>query len=1036
MMLSDVSIRRPVLATVLSLVLVLIGIISYTRLSVREYPKIDPPVVSVRTVYPGASAEIIESQITRPLESALAGIEGIKVMKSISREEVSEITLEFLLNRDPDAAANDVRDRVARGRGRLPEEAKESIVQKIEADAQAVIWMAFSSDRHSPLEITDYAQRYVKDRLQTLPGVASVIIGGERRYAMRIWLDRDRLAALQLTPRDVENALRAQNIELPSGRIESRLREFTVLTQSDLKTPEEFNHLILREEKGYPVRLSDVGYAEIGSEDDRNAIRVNGHPAVGLGIVKQATANTLEVGRAVKAELPKITASLPEGMKLQIAFDTSVFIDRSLAAVYRSIAEALVLVVLVIFFFLRSFRATFIPVVTIPVSLIGAFFLMYLLGFSINILTLLALVLAIGLVVDDAIVMMENIYRRIEGGMPRTQAALEGSREIAFAVVAMTLTLAAVFVPLAFITGATGRLFIEFALTVAGAVMVSGFVALTLTPMMSHKMLRHIERPGRFYVVTERWFNGVNRGYRALLTRSLNARWLVILFGLGAAGMSVFLFLSMKSELAPLEDRGTIIGVMLAPEGSTMAYTDGYARRVEEFYATIPEIKTYFMVVAPGLERPNPVTSAFSFISLKPWEERSRKQQEITAALAPKMFGLPGVLAFPVNPPSLGQNFRNPPVQLVVQANSYEELSTWVGALTQKMRSNPGFVNIDSDLKLNKPQLSVTISRDKAAGVGVEVDEIGRTLQTLLGGLQVTRYKDKGEQYDVIVKLADKDRTNPGDLTSIFVRGKDRQLVQLSNLVQVEEGVAPKELNHFNRLRSATISANLTGGYSIGEALSFLEQSAAEILPSTAKIDFDGQSREFKEAGASLYFAFVLALIFMYLVLAAQFESFVDPFIIMLSVPLAVTGALLALKLSGGTINVYSQIGMVMLIGLVTKNGILIVEFANQMRERGISLREAVIEASVLRLRPILMTAITSILAAIPLALATGAGAESRQQIGWVVAGGLFLGTALTLFVIPTVYTFFAGKRHVVDTVAETTVGGALAPADLNETVR
>ncbi len=1032
MMLSDVSIRRPVLATVLSLVLVLIGIISYTRLSVREYPKIDPPVVSVRTVYPGASAEIIESQITRPLESALAGIEGIKVMKSISREEVSEITLEFLLNRDPDAVANDVRDRVARGRGRLPEEAKESIVQKIEADAQAVIWIAFSSERHSPLEITDYAQRYVKDRLQTLPGVASVIIGGERRYAMRIWLDRDRLAALQLTPRDVENALRAQNIELPSGRIESRLREFTVLTQSDLKTPEEFNRLILREEKGYPVRLSDVGYAEIGSEDDRNAVRVNGHPAVGLGIVKQSTANTLEVGRAVKAELPKITASLPEGMKLQIAFDTSVFIDRSLAAVYRSIAEALVLVVLVIFFFLRSFRATFIPVVTIPVSLIGAFFLMYLLGFSINILTLLALVLAIGLVVDDAIVMMENIYRRIEAGMPRTQAALEGSREIAFAVVAMTLTLAAVFVPLAFITGATGRLFIEFALTVAGAVMVSGFVALTLTPMMSHKMLRHIERPGRFYAVTERWFNGMNRGYRALLTRSLNARWLVILFGLGAAGMSVFLFLSMKSELAPLEDRGTIIGVMLAPEGSTMAYTDGYARRVEEFYATVPEIKTYFMVVAPGLERPNPVTSAFSFISLKPWEERSRKQQEITAVLAPKMFGLPGVLAFPVNPPSLGQNFRNPPVQLVVEANSYEELSTWVGALTQKMRSNPGFINIDSDLKLNKPQLSVTISRDKAAGVGVEVDEIGRTLQTLLGGLQVTRYKDKGEQYDVIVKLADKDRTNPGDLTSIFVRGKDRQLVQLSNLVQVEEGVAPKELNHFNRLRSATISANLAGGYSIGEALSFLEQSAAEILPPTAKIDFDGQSREFKEAGSSLYFAFVLALIFMYLVLAAQFESFVDPFIIMLSVPLAVTGALLALKLSGGTINVYSQIGMVMLIGLVTKNGILIVEFANQMRERGISLREAVIEASVLRLRPILMTAITSILSAIPLALATGAGAESRQQIGWVVAGGLFLGTALTLFVIPTVYTFFAGKRHVVATVAETAAGGALAPADLN----
>ncbi|MDC4203344.1 MAG: efflux RND transporter permease subunit [Candidatus Manganitrophus sp.] len=1016
MNLPGISIRRPVFATVMSLVLTLLGVISYTRLSVREYPKIDPPVVSVRTVYPGASAEIIESQITRPIESALAGIEGIKVMKSISREEVSQITIEFVLNRDPDAAANDVRDRVARGRATIPEEALESIVQKIEADAQAVMWLAFSSDRHAPLEITDYADRFVKDRLQTLPGVATVIIGGERRYAMRIWLDRDRLAAFQLTPRDVETALRAQNVDVPSGRIESRFREFTVLTETDLKTPDEFNRLILREVNGYPVRLSDVGYAEVGAEDDRNAVRVNGNPAVGLGIVKQSTANTLEVAQAIKTELPNISAGLPEGMRLQVAFDSSVFIDKSINAVYRSIAEAMILVVLVIFFFLRSFRATLIPFVTIPISLIGGFLFMYIMGFSINILTLLALVLAIGLVVDDAIVMMENIYRRIEGGMPRIQAALEGSKEIGFAVIAMTITLAAVFVPLAFITGTTGRLFIEFALTVAGAVIVSGFVALTLTPMMSGRILKHQAKQSRFYTVTERWFEGMNNGYRRLLAGALRARWLVVFLGSIFAGTSVLLFISLKSELAPLEDRGTIIGVMIAPEGSTMAYTDGYARRVEEFYSAVPEIKTYFMVIAPGLERPNPVNSALSFVSLKPWEERTRKQQEIAAALGPKMFGLPGVLAFPVNPPSLGQNFRNPPVQFVVQGNSYEELQTLVDRLMKKMGENPGFINVDSDLKLNKPQLNVTINRDKAADVGAGVDDIGRTLQTLLGGLQVTRYKEQGEQYDVIVKLADKDRTNPADLTSIFVRGKDQQLVQLSNLVQVQETVAPKELNHFNRLRSATISANLTPDYALGEAIEFLEKSAAEILPATAKADLDGQSREFREAGSSLYFAFVLALVFIYLVLAAQFESFVDPFVIMLSVPLAVTGALLSLWLTGGTLNVYSQIGMVMLIGLVTKNGILIVEFANQIQEQGKELGEAVIEASVLRLRPILMTSITSVLSAVPLALATGAGAESRQQIGWVVVGGMTVGTVLTLFVIPTAYTFFAKKRQVAET--------------------
>ena len=1011
MILSDVSIKRPVFATVMSLMLVLLGVISYQRLSVREYPNIDAPVVSVRTVYPGASAEIVESQVTKPLEDALSGIEGIRTLKSVNREEVSQITIEFTLERDTDASANDVRDRVARTRGRLPEDVKEPVVAKIEADAQAIIWIAFSSDKHDALAITDYASRYVKDRLQSLPGVASVIIGGERRYAMRMWLDRERLGAYGITAKDVEDALKKQNLEIPSGRIESQQREFSVLAQTDLRTAEDFDRLFIREVNGYPVRFKDIGHVELGAADERNAVRVNGKPAVGLGVVKQSTANTLAVAQAVKKELPGIEASLPEGMKLQIGFDSSVFVEKSISSVYKTIAEALGLVILVIFFFLRSWRATLIPFVTIPVSLIGAFIVMRMLGYSINILTLLALVLAIGLVVDDAIVMLENIYRRIEEGKKPMQAAFEGSKEIAFAVLAMTSTLAAVFLPLGLMTGNTGRLFTEFAWTLAGAVIISGFVALTLTPMMCSKLLRHTPKHGALYNITEAWINGTRNGYTRALTHALKLRWLVALLVVATVGGSYFLFTNLKSELSPVEDRGIIIGLMLAPEGATMAYTDGYARQVENFYSQIPEIKTYFMVVAPGLERPNPVTTALSFVSLKPWDERTRKQQEIAGALAPKLFSLPGVMAFPINPPSLGQSFRNPPVQIVVQGNSYNELQGIVGKIMDKARAFPGLANLDTDLRLNKPQLRVILDRDKAADVGVQIEDIGRTLETLLGGRQITRFKKEGEQYDVIVQLEDKDRMTPDDLTSIYVRGANNQLVQLSNLVRIQETVTPKELNHFNRLRSATLSANVGPGYTLGESLQFLENTAKEVLPNTARVQFDGSSREFKESGATLYISFLLALAFIYLVLSAQFESFIDPLIIMLTVPLAISGALLSLYLSNGTLNVYSQIGMVMLVGLITKNGILIVEFANQLQQRGKSKIDAVVEAAGLRLRPIVMTTLTMILAAVPLALATGAGAESRSQIGWVVVGGLALGTLLTLFVIPAAYTLIA-RRH------------------------
>jgi multidrug efflux pump len=1039
MKLSDLCIQRPVLATVMSLVIVLLGLMSLQRLPVREYPNIDAPIVSVSTVYTGASAAVIESQITRPLENSLAGIEGVKVMKSVSREEVSRITIEFELSRDPDAAAADVRDRVSRTRGRLPDDVDEPVISKVEADAQAIIWLAFASNRHSALEITEFADRQVKDRLQTLPGVANVIIGGERRWAMRLWLDRERLAAYGLTVQDVEDALRARNVEIPAGRIESRMREFTVLSETDLRTPAQFNALIIRNVDGYPVRLQDIGRAELGAVDERNEVRVNRKSAVGLGIVKQSTANTLAVGNAVKAELPAIEASLPEGMTITVAFDSSQFIDRSIREVVKTLVEALLLVIMVTFVFLRSWRAILIPFVTIPVSLIGAFVFMDAMGFTINVLTLLALVLAIGLVVDDAIVVLENIYRRIEHGMPAKQAALEGTREIAFAVVAMTLTLATVFAPLAFMSGNTGRLFTEFALAVSAAVVVSGFVALSLTPMMCSRMLKPSPQHGRLYQLSETILDGITSGYRRLLNvsvwpatamrTSVNAllRWLLVAAGFAALGWAIMIFGStIKRELSPLEDRGFVLAMMNSPDGATMAYTDRYARKMEEFVAGIDEVKTSFMIVAPGLDRPNPVTMAMAFIVLKPWEERTRKQQDIQKQLMPQLKSLPGVLGFALNPPSLGQNFRTTPVQFVIQAESYETLQKVVDNIMLRARQYPGLSNVDTDLKLNKPQFNVSVDRDRAADLGVEIDEVGNALGSLLGGRQVTRFKRDGEQYDVIVQLAADERATPADLSRIYVRGRDEQLIQLDNLVRIDETVAARELNHFNRLRSATISGSLAPGVSLGEAIDFLETTATEVLPPTARTELDGQSREFRESAAALYMVFALALVFIYLVLAAQFESFIDPFVILLTVPLAVCGALVALRLAGGTLNVYSQIGLVMLVGLITKNGILIVEFANQLQAKGVALGEAIVDAATLRLRPILMTTFAMVLGSLPLALSTGAGAESRQQIGWVIVGGLSVGTLLTLFVIPTVYVLLARKHS---TVAMTEADAGLSPA-------
>jgi multidrug efflux pump len=1004
--LPEFSIKRPVFATVMSLVLVLLGLVSYERLSVREYPAIDPPVITVETTYPGASAPIVETQVTQVLEDSLAGIEGIDFITSISRQESSQITVTFKLDRNQDYAAADVRDRVGRVRGRLPQEIEEPIIQKREADAQPVLFIAFYSDRHSALEITDYADRYVRDQLQTLTGVAEVRLFGDRKYSMRIWLDPERLAAFQLAPQDVEAALRRQNVEVPSGRIESLQREFTVLAETDLRTPEQFNDLIIKEANGYLVRLRDVGYAELGPLDERRIVRFNGQPAIALGVVKQATANPLEVSEAVRQVLPSITNSLPAGMQARVAHDKSVFIAESIKNVYRTIGEAIVLVILIIFLFLRSVRATLIPLVTIPVSLIGAFALMLAFGFSINTLTLLALVLAIGLVVDDAIVMLENIYRHVEQGVRPVKAALIGSREISFAVIAMTITLAAVYAPIGFMTGLTGRLFTEFAWTLAGAVIVSGFVALTLSPMMCSKLLKHSEHHNIFYRIIERFLNGVTAAYRALLKGALAARPLVLLIGLAVAGASYFLFGMLKSELAPLEDQGTIITVFRAPEGATIDYTDAYGKQLEEIALKVPESDRVFLVSG------NPTVSQGRVIlRVIPWDERERTQQEIAHSIAPDIVAVPGVVAFPSNPPSLGQHSRSKPVNFVIQTSRpYNELQQMVDALLDKVQDYPGLVDVDSDLKLNSPQLDIAVDREKAASMGVEIDTLGRTLETMLGGRQVTRFKQDGEQYDVVVKIADIDRRNPDDMRRIYVRGKDDSMIPLSNLITIKETVAPKELNHFNQLRAATITAQLAPGYALSDALAFLEQAAAETLPSTAYIEYAGESREFRSASASMYLTFLLALAFIYLVLAAQFESFTDPFIIMLTVPLSVTGALLALWWSGGTLNIYSQVGLVTLIGLITKHGILIVEFANQLRAKGQAMRDAVIEAATLRLRPILMTTGAMVLGAVPLAIAAGAGAESRQDIGWVIVGGLLVGTFFTLFVIPVVYTYLSRR--------------------------
>ena len=1009
MQLAETSIRRPVFATVLSLLLVLVGLVSFRQLQVREYPRIDEPVVNVTTRLTGASSEVIESQVTKPLEDSIAGIEGVDIITSVSRSEQSQITVRFKLTKSPEDAAADVRDRVSRVRGRLPDAIDEPVISKVEADATPTIWLAFSSESMSPLEITDLINRIVKPRLQTVPGVADVQINGDRQFSMRIWVDPDRLAAYRLTVQDVEDALRKQNLEVPAGRIESQQREFSVTARTDLTTVAQFGDIALKTVNGYTVRMREVARIEQAAASERSSVRLNGVPAISMGVIRQATANPLEVSAGVYEVMPKIQQDLPPGVKVQQANDNSVFIDRSIKSVYQTIGEAVVLVALVVFVFLRTLRASIIPLVTIPVSLIGVFGIMAAAGFSINTLTLLALVLAIGLVVDDAIVVLENIFRHIEEGLSPFQAALKGAKEVGFAVVAMTLTLAAVYAPLAFTPGRTGRLFVEFALTLAGAVVVSGFTALTLTPMMCSKLLRHNASPNRFDRGMEVGLVWVTARYESTLRWVLGHRWVVLLVMVAAGGGSWWLFSTTRSELAPLEDRGVILATVNAPDGATLAYTQRYMQEIERIGMTYPEFDRVFVVTG------NPtVSQGISFLRTTDWDARSRTTMQLARELQPRFAQLPGVTAFPITPPSLGGSFRERPVNyVIVTSDSYENLARVAQQFLAEMAKNPKLVQPDIDLRLNKPEIFIQVDRDRAADAGVAVDQVARTIETMLGGRNVTRYKRDAEQYDVIVQTQASGRTTPEDIEKIFVRGNKNgveTMIPLSSLVNVRESVSPRELNHFNQRRSVSITANLAPGYTQGEALEFMNATAEKILKPGYSTELAGSMREFKSSSGALGLVFVLALLFIFLVLSAQFESFVDPFVIMLSVPLSMVGALGALQLAGGTLNVYSQIGLITLVGLITKHGILIVEFANQMRQQGKGTLDAVIEGASLRLRPILMTTGAMVLGAVPLALAHGAGAESRRQIGWVIVGGMTLGTLLTIFVVPTVYSLFARK--------------------------
>ena len=1007
MILSDLSIRRPVICLVASIIIIIVGLLAFQKLPVREYPSIDLPVVSIETYYQGASAEVVENKVTEVIEKEVAAIDGLRTIRSNSSEESSRITLEFNIDRNVDEAANDVRDKVSRVRSRLPREIENVQVSKADADAQPIMSLSFNSAKYSRLELTEMVERIAVQRLQTIPGVSSVGVRGPR-FAMRLWVDGDRLAAFNLTVADVERALRQQNVEIPGGRIESLSREFPVRVQGNMAEVSDYENLVLATRGGTQVRFTDVGRVELGSNDYRNESFFKGRPTVGMQIFRQSQSNLLDVANAIKQRLPILQQELPEGIDVNVSYDTSVFVDRSVKEVYQTLWEASLLVVLMIFLFLRDWRATLIPLIAIPVSIIGAFAIMSWMGFTINVLTLLALVLAVGLVVDDAIVMLENIYRRIEEGEHPVSAAVHGARQVAFAVIATTLTLAAVFLPVAFQSGQTGRLFFEFGITLSISVLVSAFVALTLTPMLCSRLL-HAKvvdghtRHGWFYEKTEPFFAWMNGVFAGSLRRAFRHPVLVLasclLFCVGGFATVTLL----QRELTPQEDRGLFSASFIPPVGSTPEYSRVYSTQMEQLVLAVPEVDRTFHRADPG--------RGFLFITLKPWEERTRKTQDIIAELRGtfqrEITGGQAV-ATPIRP--LGGNRRGGSgVEMVLQGSDFAELQKVGQSLLTRMRESGLFVQPRLDPSPTKPQLDVRIDRNRAADLRVPVADIASTLESMLGGRRVTQFQRGNQQYDVLVQVEDHKRSTVNDLARLYVKSSDGNLVQLSNLVETTETAVPESFPHYNRLRSITLSAQLAAGKTIGDGVLFLGEAAEGAMPPGTTFAWDGETRDFVESGRDTFMLFGLALIFTFLILAAQFESWIHPVTTFTGVAVALAGGILVLYCTrfwgpAMTDNLFSRFGLIMLIGLVAKNGILIVEFANQLQIEGRSAAEAAFESATLRFRPILMTSISTVLGAVPIAFATGAGAETRNPMGIVVVGGLTLATFITLYLVPVFY--------------------------------
>ncbi|MDR9407805.1 MAG: efflux RND transporter permease subunit [Balneolaceae bacterium] len=1013
MSLSSLSIRRPVLASVMSIVIILFGVISFFYLGVREYPSVDPPIVTVSSSYVGANAEVIESQITEPLEESINGIAGIRTLTSVSREGRSTITVEFDLEIDLETAANDVRDRVSRAQGQLPPDADPPTVTKADADRTPIVFLNVNSDRRSLLDLSAIADNIFKEQLQTIPGVSSIQIWGDKEYSMRLWMDPLKLSAYGVTPLDVQAALQRENVELPSGRIEGQTTELSVRTMGRLETAEEFNNLIIREEEGRKVRFRDIGNAELGALNERTVLKRNGVPMVGVVAMPQPGSNQLDIAEEFFTRVERIERDLPEDISLAVGFDTSEYIQQSVNEVEQTIFLALALVIAVIFLFLRDWRTTLIPIIVIPIALIGAFFVMYVAGFSINVLTMLAIVLAIGLVVDDAIVVLENIYAKMEQGLPTVEAGILGSKEIFFAVIATSLALVSVFLPILFLGGTTGRLFREFGVVIAGAVIISSFVALTLTPMLATKILSQGAKKNRFYKMTEPFFLKMNNAYKSSLESFMKMRWLAFVILAVAFGFIALLYATTPKELAPLEDRGQLRLFATGPEGASFEYMDNYVDRIiETVEENVPELKAINTVTSPGFGASTSTNSAFGFLTLVDKSERERSQQEIANQLSSLMTDLSGAQTFVSQPQSIGNRRGGLPVQYVLQAQNLSELEEVIPDFVQAANNHPAFNFAEVDLKFNQPEVQLSIDRDRARVLGVSVRDIARTLQLSLSGSRFGYFIIDGKQYEVIGQMERQYRNEPIDLRTISVRSTSGQQIQLDNLVSLRETSAPPQLFRFNRFSAATVSASLAPGYTIGDGIDAMNEISAEVLPPNFITDLSGPSRDFAESAASLNFIFGLALILIYLVLAAQFESFRDPFIILFTVPLAIFGTLLSLWYFNQTLNIFSQIGAIMLIGLVAKNGILIVEFANQRQEQGMNVMEAIKDAAAVRFRPILMTTISTILGILPIALALGAGAESRTSMGIAVIGGLFIGSFLTLYVIPAIYSYFATEKE------------------------